>query len=225
MSLHTCAGSCTDGAARSCYLSRSCAGTNILGSDQEKGDETVLKKVPTLLCCRTPHAWKQLEVGPTETSRQQEEETLEQRDPCVNICARMNPMWKLYKSKVLKTLNSEHEEDPAEEVHNQSINIYIYIISKILCKGTNLDLLHRHLKQIPPELLTAFAVVLAMLCVIKTFAQACSCSHMCQITGLLRLCQTASQFFVHHTVKTKFIVSGTCSSSCEILNRHNISVH
>ncbi|XP_071782757.2 uncharacterized protein C1orf232 [Centroberyx gerrardi] len=29
----------------------------------------------------------------------------------------MNPMWKVYKSKVLKTLNPEHEEDTAEEVH------------------------------------------------------------------------------------------------------------
>ncbi|XP_033496253.1 uncharacterized protein LOC117265716 [Epinephelus lanceolatus] len=28
----------------------------------------------------------------------------------------MNPMWKLYKSKVMKTLNPEYEEDTAEEV-------------------------------------------------------------------------------------------------------------
>ncbi|XP_070692239.1 uncharacterized protein C1orf232 [Pempheris klunzingeri] len=28
----------------------------------------------------------------------------------------MNPMWKIYKSKVLKTLNPEYEEDTAEEV-------------------------------------------------------------------------------------------------------------
>ncbi|XP_041798216.1 uncharacterized protein C1orf232 [Chelmon rostratus] len=28
----------------------------------------------------------------------------------------MNPMWKVYKSKVLKTLNPEYEEDAAEEV-------------------------------------------------------------------------------------------------------------
>ncbi|XP_029306959.1 uncharacterized protein C1orf232 [Cottoperca gobio] len=30
----------------------------------------------------------------------------------------MNPMWKVYKSKVLKTLNPEYEEDTAEEVQN-----------------------------------------------------------------------------------------------------------
>lgn len=30
----------------------------------------------------------------------------------------MNPMWKVYKSKVLKTINPEYEEDTAEEVHH-----------------------------------------------------------------------------------------------------------
>lgn len=30
----------------------------------------------------------------------------------------MNPMWKVYKSKVLKTINPEYEEDTAEEVQN-----------------------------------------------------------------------------------------------------------
>lgn len=28
----------------------------------------------------------------------------------------MNPLWKVYKSKVLRTLNPEYEEDTAEEV-------------------------------------------------------------------------------------------------------------
>lgn len=28
----------------------------------------------------------------------------------------MNPMWKIYKSKVMKTLDPEYEEDTAEEV-------------------------------------------------------------------------------------------------------------
>lgn len=46
VSLHTCAGACTDGAACSFYLSRSSAGINILGSDREKHDEGVLKSVP-----------------------------------------------------------------------------------------------------------------------------------------------------------------------------------
>lgn len=37
----------------------------------------------------------------------------------------MNPLWKLYKSKVLKSLNSEYEEDTAEEVHNWSFAFYL----------------------------------------------------------------------------------------------------
>lgn len=30
----------------------------------------------------------------------------------------MNPVWKVYKCKVLKTLNPEYEEETAEEVQN-----------------------------------------------------------------------------------------------------------
>lgn len=36
----------------------------------------------------------------------------------VSIFASMNPMWKVYTNKVLKTLNPEYEEDTAEEVQN-----------------------------------------------------------------------------------------------------------
>ncbi|KAM9310339.1 uncharacterized protein C1orf232 [Pholidichthys leucotaenia] len=32
------------------------------------------------------------------------------------MCASMNPLWKVYKSKVMKTLNPEYEDDTAEEV-------------------------------------------------------------------------------------------------------------
>ncbi|XP_029928546.1 uncharacterized protein C1orf232 [Myripristis murdjan] len=35
----------------------------------------------------------------------------------------MNPMWKVYKSKMLKTLNPEHEEDTAEEAHEVENNM------------------------------------------------------------------------------------------------------
>lgn len=33
-----------------------------------------------------------------------------------SVCAKMNPVWKIYKSKVMKTLNPEYEEEMAEEV-------------------------------------------------------------------------------------------------------------
>ena len=35
-----------------------------------------------------------------------------------SVCAKMNPMWKVYKSKVMKTINPEYEEDAAEEVRD-----------------------------------------------------------------------------------------------------------
>ncbi|XP_017279224.1 uncharacterized protein C1orf232 [Kryptolebias marmoratus] len=35
----------------------------------------------------------------------------------------MNPMWKIYKSKVMKTLNPEYEEDTAEEVTEGEIDM------------------------------------------------------------------------------------------------------
>uniref|UniRef100_A0AAV2MA02 Uncharacterized protein n=1 Tax=Knipowitschia caucasica TaxID=637954 RepID=A0AAV2MA02_KNICA len=34
----------------------------------------------------------------------------------------MNPLWKSYKSKVLKTINPEYEEDAAEEKHLYSVD-------------------------------------------------------------------------------------------------------
>lgn len=40
----------------------------------------------------------------------------------VSTCASMNPLWKVYKSKVLKTLNPEYEEDTAEEVQDAKLN-------------------------------------------------------------------------------------------------------
>lgn len=74
----------------------------------------------------------QVQVGPTETSwswkwrlggagwTTEAERGLHRSCPeCwAPISANMNPMWKVYKSKVLKTLNPEYEEDNAEEVHN-----------------------------------------------------------------------------------------------------------
>lgn len=39
----------------------------------------------------------------------------------------MNPMWKVYKSKVLKTLNPEYEEDTAEEVHNLQLSPSLFL--------------------------------------------------------------------------------------------------
>lgn len=34
----------------------------------------------------------------------------------------MNPLWKIYKSKVLKTFNPDYEEDMAEQVENLKKN-------------------------------------------------------------------------------------------------------
>lgn len=39
----------------------------------------------------------------------------------------MNPLWKVYKNKVLKTLNPEYEEDTAEEVQNPQSSPYLFI--------------------------------------------------------------------------------------------------
>lgn len=36
----------------------------------------------------------------------------------------MNPMWKVYKSKVLKTLNPEYEEEVAEEVNTELLHLH-----------------------------------------------------------------------------------------------------
>lgn len=47
----------------------------------------------------------------------------------------MNPLWKLYKSKVLKTLNSEYEEDTAEEVHNWSFVLYLHHRAVVYASG------------------------------------------------------------------------------------------
>lgn len=36
----------------------------------------------------------------------------------------MNPMWKVYKSKVMKTLNPDMDEEPVEEVHPRTEAIW-----------------------------------------------------------------------------------------------------
>lgn len=37
----------------------------------------------------------------------------------------MNPLWKVYKSKVLRTLNPEYEEDTAEEVQKLYLPVLV----------------------------------------------------------------------------------------------------
>lgn len=48
-----------------------------------------------------------------------------------SVRARMNPMWKVYKSKVMKTLNPEYEEDAAEEVRDLQGFCCVEVLGKV----------------------------------------------------------------------------------------------
>ena len=41
----------------------------------------------------------------------------------------MNPMWKVYKSKVMKTLNPEYEEDTGEEVRSANLSACAFYLT------------------------------------------------------------------------------------------------
>lgn len=62
------------------------------------------------------YAWEQANLGLRRAGSEESERGGSEKSLQNTVFTNMNPMWKSYRSKVLKTLNPEYEEDTTEEV-------------------------------------------------------------------------------------------------------------